>query len=76
VIRSFPRAERYGMTTYGRMEEKLRICRRVRNIAERGLTSSFLPIRMEQLGYYWTEFYEILFLRVFSKICLENSSSL
>jgi len=55
VIRSCPRAERYGMTTYRRMEEKLRICRRFPNIAKKDLTSSCLSIRMEQLGRYWTE---------------------
>ena len=35
-----------------------------------------LSVRMEQLGSYVTDFYEILYLSTFSKICRENSSSL
>ena len=49
------------------MEVKLRICRRVRNIAKRDLTTSYLSVRMEQLGCYWMEFYETLYMRIFRK---------
>jgi hypothetical protein len=57
---SFPLVERHGMSTYRRIEVRLRICRRVRNRAKRDLDLSCLSFRMEQLGRYWTEFYEIL----------------
>jgi len=28
----------------------------------------------EQLGSHWTDFYEIVYSRIFRKICLENSN--
>ena len=33
-----------------------------------------LSIRTEQLGSHWTDFHEISYLRIFRKICRENSS--
>jgi len=45
---------------------------------EKATISSFMfvlpSVHMEQLGYYWTDFYEILYLGIFSKICREESS--
>jgi len=32
-----------------------------------------LSVLMEQLGFHWTDFHEILYLRIFRKICPENS---
>jgi hypothetical protein len=31
-------------------------------------------VRMEQLGFHWTDFHKIWYVRIFSKICLENSN--
>jgi len=31
-------------------------------------------VRMEQLGSHWTDFHEIWYLSIFSKVCWENSS--
>ena len=37
-------------------------------------TSPCLSVRKEQLGSHWTDFHEIWYLSIFSKICRENSS--
>jgi hypothetical protein len=34
---------------------------------KRLLASSYLSFRMEQLGSHWTDFHEILYLRIFRK---------
>jgi len=42
--------------------------RRVRKIAvKRLLASSFLSVRMEQLGYHWTDFCKVRYLSIFRK---------
>jgi hypothetical protein len=44
---------------------------RSRNFEKRLIALLCLPIRlsvrMEQLGFYWTDFYEIWYLRIFRK---------
>jgi hypothetical protein len=47
--------------------------RRVRKIVKSDCLSVYLSVRMEQLGSYWPNFHEILYLRGFSEICRENS---
>jgi len=44
------------------------------NCEKRLLSSSCPSVRMEQLGFHWTDFYEIWYLSIFfSKIYRENS---
>jgi len=38
------------------------------------IVSVRLILRMEQLGYHWTDFHENGYLRIFPKICRENSN--
>jgi hypothetical protein len=35
-----------------------------------------LSVRMEQLGWHWTDFHEILYLSIFRKSVGENPSSI
>jgi len=48
---------------------------RSQNFEKRLLASSCLSVRPhEELGSYWTDFHEILYSRIFRKICREKSS--